>query len=120
MTLSASATSEVLESGDWFIRGGCLIAEAGESRGVENAPVDWRWRDSKSSCSSFGRRGGEGPLPKERSGDWGKRWWGVVEMRRWRFKVKRERFGDLELGVRRCERSGCTGDGMVRWSWIGR
>lgn len=43
------------ESGDWFTFGGVLV------RGVLNAPVDWRWRSSKISCSSFGRRGGAGP-----------------------------------------------------------
>jgi len=33
---------------------------------VEKAPVDWRWSVSKKSCSSFGRRGGEGPVWKGR------------------------------------------------------
>lgn len=41
------------ESGDWFT--------LGVERGVEKAPVDCRWRRSKISCSSFGRRGGDGP-----------------------------------------------------------
>lgn len=49
-------------------------------RGVLNAPVDWRWSFSKSSCSSFGRRGGEGP------GDQAEREVRVV------LKVRRERW----------------------------
>jgi hypothetical protein len=43
------------------------------SRGVLNAPVLWRWRRSKISCSSLGRRGGAGP---ELKGD--EAYWGVV------------------------------------------
>lgn len=41
--------------GDWLI--------FGADRGVLKAPVDCFWRFSKISCSSFGRRGGEGPFP---------------------------------------------------------
>lgn len=93
MTLFASARSEGVESGDWFICGG------DRWRGVENAPVDWRCSVSKSSCSSFGRRGGEGPGRKGRVGaaaaaaaDVGDvvekgRWW---RWRLWRLRVKRE------------------------------
>lgn len=33
-------------------------------RGVLKAPVDSFWRRSNISCSSLGRRGGAGPLPK--------------------------------------------------------
>ncbi len=109
--LSASATSDSLESGDWLIRGGVLRCDAG----VENAPVDCRCRASKSSCSSFGSRGGEGPVRKGSSAGgegWGldgvgRKWWrGVVERRR--FRVKRDRFGDLGLGVHRNERRGVS------------
>lgn len=39
MTLSASAMSEGVESGDWFICGGCRLLW-GWATGVENAPVD--------------------------------------------------------------------------------
>lgn len=62
------------ESGDWFIWGRdeedwdeVDVAEAGDwlmegvGRGCMNAPVDSFWSFSKRSCSSFGRRGGEGP-----------------------------------------------------------
>ena len=43
---------------------GVGVGEA-EVRGVLNAPVDCFWSFSKSSCSSFGRRGGAGPDLKE-------------------------------------------------------
>lgn len=58
----ASAASASDRSGDWFIRG------VGVLRGVENAPVDARWSDSKIFCSSSGRRGGAGP-PKLLNGE---------------------------------------------------
>lgn len=67
---------EECESGDWLIcmrrfgveDGVCSSAsDDGSSRGVLNAPVLWRCRRSKSSCSSLGRRGGAGPFLK---GDW--------------------------------------------------
>ena len=43
--------------------------------------MDWRWRVSKSSCSSLGRRGGEGPVWE--NGLLGVEWCGeVVSVRR--------------------------------------
>jgi hypothetical protein len=39
--------------------------EEGEDSGVLKAPVLCCCSFSKSSCSSFGRRGGAGPLPNE-------------------------------------------------------
>lgn len=47
------AVASASECGDWLILGG--------ARGVENAPVDCFCSCSKISCSSLGRRGGEGP-----------------------------------------------------------
>ena len=63
----ASLTSAADECGDWFIRGGDERLRSDVSicwglRGVEKAPVDCRCRASKMSCSSFGRRGGAGPV----------------------------------------------------------
>ena len=86
----AAAASDEVASGDWFICGG--------ERGVEKAPVDWRWRVSKISCSPFGRRGGEGPV------DWGNevnagaslRWRGVVET----LRVAREKRWALGAALR--------------------
>lgn len=40
------------------------VAGVGGERGVLKAPVLCFCSASKSSCSSLGRRGGEGPLPK--------------------------------------------------------
>lgn len=67
--------------------------------GVLNAPVLCRCSFSKSSCSSLGRRGGEGPLPK--GGRGGVLRWGVVVLknakavvmgvRRWRWERWRGR-----------------------------
>ena len=54
VVLSALAMSVADASGDWLIFGG--------DREVENAPVDSRWSNSKSSCSSLGRRSGDGEL----------------------------------------------------------
>ena len=65
IVLSALTMSAADASGDWVIFGG--------DRGVENAPVDSRWSDSKSSCSSLGRRSGDGEL---NGGGW------LAEMRR--------------------------------------
>lgn len=111
--------SDGVELGDWLIWGG--------SRGVENAPVDWRRRLSKRSCSAFGRRGGEGPVRKGRVesvlGSLGEEeeedWWREVVERRWRLKVKMERFGvlDLDLRMRRWERRGVSGIGMIDLVW---
>lgn len=112
MVDSAAAISEEVELGDWLI--------LGDARGVEKAPVDWRWRVSKRSCSSFGRRGGEGPVWKGGSGDWvggdERKWWGgLLERRRcgWRLRVKRERLGDLDGEVKSWKRRGVSRDGMV-------
>lgn len=60
MTVSASRLSADEALDDCLICGGaaCLC------RGVENAPVDWRWRASYISCSSLGRRCGDGPEAK--------------------------------------------------------
>ena len=54
-----------------------------QERGVEKAPVDWAWSFSKSSCSSLGRRGGEGPGRKREEGE------GVVVRRRRRNEKRR-------------------------------
>ena len=57
--MSAPSDDEEEESGDWLI---CMREGAGSSGfGWEKAPVDCFCSFSKSSWSSFGRRGGEGP-----------------------------------------------------------
>lgn len=101
------------------------------ARGVLNAPVLWRWSFSKISCSSFGRRGGEGPLPKGGGGGallllllllW--RWegdvlknaeaaWVDVGVRR-----HRERWRGRRVRAVRCIFDGIMGENrwFVRWS----
>lgn len=49
----------------------------GVGRGVLNAPVDWRWRASKRSCSSLGSRGGAGAVKSEN----GLRGFGLVDVK---------------------------------------
>lgn len=68
---SASARSAGDASGDWLICGGGV-------RGVENAPVDCLCSVSKTSWSSFGKRGGLGEDPKGELGVFDDRWSRVV------------------------------------------
>ena len=56
-------TCDLEEDGDPPVGGAGPVAEVSD-RGVLKAPVDWCCRRSKISCSSLGRRGGEGPGEK--------------------------------------------------------